>query len=282
LGASVGQDFSQESFYDSLPDPNPTLLPTPQKIDGHPDRVGAISVDIGYPIYAQDNMVISVYAEFASLIGTTVHPGNGRKINLGTGLVPIGISSQFGPATFILEYRVIPKGQFEFAYWNKTYDLERATFGKLSDHGTVLTKESKMGRYGDQKGLFVRLGFNVDQLFTTNISYQNLIGHIWDDGEMDYVMNENQSFLSSVTLMKQFYRLKNAQIFYQQKNVPNPLKFEATESTILGYRAGIEIGTGIELNYYFQRSFRDLNGDGDVTSPEEAINLTTIETSFEL
>ena len=282
LGVAVGQDFSQETFYDSLPDPSVSLLPTPMNINGNPDRVSAISIDLGYPIYAQDNMIISVYAQIAQMIGTTTHPGSGKKINLGMGMVPVGLSSQFGPATIILEYRMIPKGQFEFAYWNQTYDLERVTFGTVSGQTKVLTKESKLGRFGDQKGLYTQFRIKTGLLFTVNMSYQNLIGHIWDDSEVDYVISENQSFLASVKLIKQIYRIKNAEIFYHQRNVPNPFKFEVTESTILGYRTGVEIGSGIELNCHFQRSFRDLDGDGDVNSPGETINLTTIETSFEL
>ncbi len=113
-------------------------------------------------------------------------------------------------------------------------------------------------------------------------SYQNLIGRNWDVEKGDYILSENQSLMASLSLIKQIGRIINAQLFYQQRNVSNPFKFDRTESTIMGYHAGIEIGSGLMLNYTFQRSFRDLDGDGDVDSPDETINLITIETSFTL
>jgi len=282
LGDAVGYDFSNEPYYNSLPDGEATLLPTPLNVEKDADPVVGVAIDFGYPIYAQDNMTISIYAQAAQMLGTTKHPGNGKELNLGLGLVPIGISSQFGPATFNLEYRVIPKGQFEFSYWNRTYDLERATFATSLGETNVVTKESKLGRYGDQKGFYAKFGLNIGSIFRIGTSYQNLVGSNWDDEKADYVTSENQSFLASLNLIKSISRIKYARLFYQQRNAPNPFKFEYTESTIMGYRAGIEIGSGLMLNYTFQRSFRDLDGDGDVNSPDETINLITIETSFSL
>ena len=69
-------------------------------------------------------------------------------------------------------------------------------------------------------------------------------------------------------------------MFYYQRNVPNLLKFNMNESTLLGYRIGIEISSGLVLNYVFTRSFVDLNGDGIISGEDETVNITTIETSF--
>ena len=128
LGAAVGQDFSNEVYYDSLPDGSIELAPEPLDVNKNSDPIGALAIDFGYPIVVQDNMNITVYAQAAQMLGSTVHPGDGNSMKLGMGLVPFGISSSFGPATFIFEYRMIPKGQFEFSYWNRAYDLERSTF----------------------------------------------------------------------------------------------------------------------------------------------------------
>lgn len=282
LGESVGQDFSNEAYYDSLPDQEASLLPEPLNVKTTPDRIGALAIDFGYPIVAQENMLITVYAQAAQMLGTTFHPGTGKSLDLGMGLVPLGIASNFGPATFNLEYRMIPNGQFEFSYWNRSYDLERATFITMNDSTRVMTKESKLGRYGEQKGFYAYLGMKIGSLLKAGASYQNLIGKNWDDSEADYVESENKSFLASLNLTKSISRLKFARLYYQQRNVPNPFDFKYTEGTIMGYKAGIEISSGLMLNYTFQRSFRDLDGDGDVDSPNETINLTTIETSFAL
>ena len=90
----------------------------------------------------------------------------------------------------------------------------------------------------------------------------------------------NQSFTGTIRLKKSISKIKTAKWFYQQRNVPNPFEFKYTESTIMGYRIGIEMGNGMILNYIFRRSFLDLNGDGDVDDSGEKINLTSIETSF--
>ena len=67
---------------------------------------------------------------------------------------------------------------------------------------------------------------------------------------------------------------------FPKRNVPNPFEFNYTENTITGYRVGIKLGNGMILSYIFRRSFRDIDGDGQVNGPDEEINMTSIETSF--
>ncbi len=282
LGAAVGQDFSAESYYDSLPDQFININPAPLNMNTDLDPVMGIALDVGCPLFVQDNMSILVYVQAAKLVGKTIHPATRAKVNLGLGLVPLGITAHFGPARFTIEYRMIPRGQFEFSYWDRTYDLQRATFLTNNDSTFVITKESKLGRYGDQKGYYSRMGFQIGSFLDAGIGYQNLVGQIWDDLQGDYHTNENQSFQASLTLTKSINRLQSAQLFYQQHNVPNPFKFEYSESTIMGYRLGITIGSGLMLNYRYERSFRDIDGDGDVDGINEMINLTTIETTFSI
>jgi hypothetical protein len=43
----------------------------------------------------------------------------------------------------------------------------------------------------------------------------------------------------------------------------------------MGYKVGLELGSGMVLNYTYQRTFR-MNSDGKL----EPVNLTGIETSF--
>ncbi len=86
--------------------------------------------------------------------------------------------------------------------------------------------------------------------------------------------------MASISLVKPISKIKSARWFYQQQNVPNPFKFEPSESTVMGYRVAIGLGSGMVLNYTFQRTYRDLDGDGKVDGPGEMINVTMIETSF--
>ena len=62
--------------------------------------------------------------------------------------------------------------------------------------------------------------------------------------------------------------------------MPNPFEFDYSESSIAGYRIGLEIGSGMILQYVFRKSFRDLNGDGDVKDKGEVLKITNIETTF--
>ena len=124
LGNTVGVDFSNESHYDSLPDGSIDLDPDPLNVNKNSDPIGAIALDIGYPVITQEKLLVKLYAQAAKMLGETVHPkmGNGN-IALGTGLVPVGVFTIFGPAQLNLEYRIIPKGQFEFGYWNRSYQI---------------------------------------------------------------------------------------------------------------------------------------------------------------
>jgi hypothetical protein len=176
---------------------------------------------------------------------------------------------------------MIPQGQFEFGYWNRSYEIERVSFSSTSSGNvTIRTKESQLGRYGKQKGFYAQLGVSLGSYLAFSSSYQNLNGDIWDDVTQEYETQENSSFLSILSLSKSISRIKKAQGFYQQRNVPNPFKFEYSESTIMGYEVGIELGSGMVLMYKFQRSIRDLNCDGSVDGPNETVNNSTVETSF--
>ena len=137
-----------------------------------------------------------------------------------------------------------------------------------------------MGRFGEQKGYFTRLRLNMGSLIEAGASYHDMLGDIWSLNDQSYVQKKNQTFLASLRLKKSISRIKYAYTFYQQRNVPNPFKFIYTESTILGYQVGISMGNGIVLSYTFRRSFRDQNGDGEISGDNETIDITSIETSF--
>ena len=109
-------------------------------------------------------MSVSIYAQFASLVGKTVDPISAEEVSLGNGFIPFGISTKLGPARFKFEYRMMPSGKFEFGYWDRSYEIERATFSSLnttSDSGIrtgeIITKDSRLGKFGKQKGYFSTL-----------------------------------------------------------------------------------------------------------------------------
>ena len=264
-----------------------TRKPEPLNVNEKHRSIYAISIDASKRILSEKNMNVSIYAQFAALIGETTDPISGKDTTLGTGIIPFGLSTKFGPARFNFEYRIMPSGRFEFGYWDRSYEIERATFsstniGSLSgaDVGEIITKDSRLGKFGKQKGYFSTLSIDLGSMVGTAMSYQNLFGQQWDDDNNTFIEDRNQSFIVGIGLKKPISKLTSARWYYQQRNVPNPFEFEYTESTISGYRIGIKLGNGMILNYIFRQSFRDIDGDGKVNGPEETINMTSIETSF--
>lgn len=273
-----GWELDTSIVLDLLIDP---LKPEPVNIKERTDGLMGVAIDVSYPIISERGRKVTLYAQAAKLFGKTIDPTDGNGVSTGMGLTPFGLATQFGPVRFNFEYRVIPRtGRFDFVYWNRSYDIERITFqenpyGEIEFH----TKESKLGKYSSQKGYYGRLNIDLGALISLGTEYQNLHGDVWSDEEDEFEKIHNQSLLTTLSLRKGISRIKYTSLYYQQRNVPNPFQFEYTESTIMGYHVGIEISSGLTLNYIFSRSFRDMNGDGDITSGE-AVNISIIETSF--
>ena len=112
------------------------------------------------------------------------------------------------------------------------------------------------------------------------MAFQSLNGKMFNDQTREFEEASNQSFTSVIKLKKSISKIERATWFYQQRNVPNPFDFEYSESTITGYNIGLNLGNGMVLSYVFRRTFKDLNGDGDVKDEGEMINMTGVETSF--
>jgi len=283
LEDQIGQDSAFSEFYSTNPDPDPDLLAEPLNVKKDRDAVAGIALDVGIPILVEDKMSLGFYSQVAALIGETIDPETGKSVKLGTGMVPLGLNLRFGPGKFNLEYRMIPAGNFEFNYWDEIYDVNRATYYEsIGDSIPIKTKESGLGRFGDQKGFYSKFVIGMGSWIDLSVSYQNMQGTIWKPIENAFVKEMNQNLLARVALTKQISKIRRAEAFYQQKNVPNPFKFENSESTLLGYKIGLQMGSGMVIYYKFHRTFRDVNNDGDVKDKGETFNVTTIETSFSL
>ena len=175
---------------------------------------------------------------------------------------------------------MVPKGRFEFGYFDRSYEIERATFqGVSGNQGASVTKSKKLGLYGKQNGFYSSLTLDLGSLFDARMAFQSLNGEMYDQ-ENGFQESSNQSFTSVIKLKKPISKIQKATWFYQQRNVPNPFDFEYSESTITGYNIGLSLGNGMVLSYVFRRTFTDLNGDGDVKDEGEMINMTGVETSF--
>ena len=253
----------------------------PINVNKDSDRIMAIAIDLGYPLVKNKNYSLTIYSQAAQMVGRVLNPETKKIENLGIGIIPFGITSHFGLLKFKFEYRLIPNGRFEFDYWNRLYEIERISFARNNSNQILLrTKESSLGKYGEQRGYFSGASIDLGGLLLANFSYNDMRGNLWSVKDGQFMETNNQTFLSSLSLKKGFSRLTRASAFYQQRNVPNPFKFEYSESTIIGYNLGISMGQGLVLNYIFRRSFRDYNANGRIDGSNETIDITSIETSF--
>jgi len=255
--------------------------PDPINIKKETESFNSFALDAGIPIFNEGGIRISVYAQYAALLGKTINPIDSMKVDAGYGLIPLGLSASFGPAKFNLEFRMVPRGKFEFGYFNRSYEVERATFQSISgNQGKIVTKASKLGSYGKQNGIYSALTLDIGTLFDIKMAFQNLNGQQYNPDQNIFETEANKSFTTILKLKKSVSKIEKASWFYQQRNVPNPFDFEYSESTILGYNIGLNLGNGMILTYVFRRTFNDLNGDGDVLDSNEMINMTSVETSF--
>lgn len=255
--------------------------PEPINVNKESEGIHSFALDVGIPLLRDGPLAIDAYAQYAALLGETVDPVSQDKKELGYGIIPLGISAKFGPAKFNLEFRMVPNGNFEFGYFNRSYEIERATFASLTgNQGTIVTKSSHLGTYGKQNGFYSSLYLDLGQLFSAGMDFQNLNGEQYNESLNIFEDASNQSFTAQLKLNKPVNRINKANWFYQQRNVPNPFDFEYSESTIMGYNVGLQLGNGMVITYVFRRTFNDLNGDGDVKDADEMVNMTSIETSF--
>jgi hypothetical protein len=255
--------------------------PEPINIKKESDPINSFALDVGIPLLRDGPISLDFYAQYASLLGKTIDPIYYKEIDAGYGIIPLGLSAGFGPAKLNFEFRMIPKGNFEFGYFNRSYEIERATFQSISgNQGTIITKANKLGTYGKQKGFYSSLNIDLGSLFDAGMAFQNLNGEQYNSETKVFEEASNQSFTAILKLAKPISKIDKASWFYQQRNVPNPFDFEHSESTITGYNASLKLGNGMVLTYIFRRTFQDFNGDGDVKDEGETINMTSIETSF--
>ncbi len=260
-----------------------TQKPDPIDINKESKSINAFALDAGISIINEGPLSINIYAQYAALLGETIKPDtvdDGESVNTGYGLIPFGLGARFGPARFNFEFRMVPKGNFEFGYFDRSYEVERAVFQSITgNQGTIVTKSEKLGKYGPQNGFYSSLNLDLGPLFDAGMSFQSLNGEMFDE-KHGFQESANQSFTSILKLKKSISKIETASWFYQQRNVPNPFAFEYSESTITGYNIGLNLGNGMVLSYVFRRTFIDLNGDGDVIDEGEMVNMTGVETSF--
>jgi len=278
------EGYKDSMFYNTIPDKEIELKNEPINILDNPKPISAIAIDLSIPIIQNKVTSLAVYSQIAKMIGKTVDPETGENVNLEFGFAPIGVFNRFGIFSWQVEYRIIPDGKFDFEYWDRAYEHNRASITSVENNGVtsiiVKPKSDYLGELGTLRGIYGRADIDINEYFLIGATYQNMFGDKWNQETGSFEAQSLESFLASAELTQPMGYFESASAFYQQRNVPNPFKFEPTESTIMGFSIGAKIGWGMILNYSFKRSFLDKNGDGDVLDKDEAINMSLLETSF--
>jgi hypothetical protein len=256
-----------EDWFEDLPLNHNNYNPnTSQKND-----VVGISFDLNYKL----NEKLKFYSQFGSLISSendlfgTI---DSIEYSPGYGLVPLGLSYKIGPIQLLTEYSLNSR-YFLFNFWDRSYELNRATVSSVNDE--VLTKENSLKNYGKMSGLYSQLTGNIANILYLNSSYTYMSGEVLNSDEK-FKTQENNSFTATISLNKKLIpRLNKAEAFYQQNNVPNPFDFEFTETSLYGYVVGFQISEDMILQYKSTTSFV-MSLDGKY----EPLSTILVETQF--
>lgn len=277
------------AFYDSLPDTNIKLKNQPLNVLDHPKPIGAVAIDLSIPIIQSKLTNLAVYSQVAKMSGTTRDPETGEYVELQYGFAPIGVFNHISIFSWQVEYRMIPKGKFDFEYWDYAYEHNRASLTSTEIGGVtsikVKPKSDILGEIGTMRGLYGRVDIDINEYFMIGATYQHMLGDKWYRDKINpelskYKYQTLESFSASADLTQSLGSIQSASAFYQQRNVPNFFKFEPTENTVMGFSIGVKIGWGMIMNYSYKRYYLDKNGDGDVSDDNELINMSFLETSF--
>lgn len=266
----LGQPGGSDGFfnwYDSIPGLNHNYY-KPQSSPKN-DVLG-FSFDLNYNF----NKKLNLYSQFGTLLANEddLFLTSDSVFSPGWGLVPLGLSYNLGPIQFSAEYRMNSR-YFLFNYWDRSYELNRAVVSFENDE--ILTKENSLKNYGKMSGVYSQFSGNIANILYLTSSYTYMKGEVMIDQDV-FEIQQNNSFTSILSLNKNFIpRLKKAEAFYQQNNVPNPFYFEFTETSLYGYVVGFQLSPDMILQYKSTTSF--------VMSPDggyEPQSTILVETQF--
>ena len=264
-------DNSQDtSIVNNDPD-GAVLKPDPFDIDEVDARsVLGLSVDAGYPVFSSKMFSINLYAEANVL--------NFADDLSGVGLVPFGANATILERLNIsFEYRM-DSDYYAPRFFDQAYDLDRVAIETdSSDNLTVTTKEQRLDlSEGQRQGYYGAASLGLFNLVSASASYTDMSS---DNGDT------LRSFTSALALnTDNIPKISQAYAYYQRNNDDNPFDFaNPSPNTILGYRVGYEVSTGVSLVWDYRRLHADLNGDGVISEDVEGevINIMNFETVFD-
>ncbi|MBT3216723.1 MAG: FecR domain-containing protein [Candidatus Marinimicrobia bacterium] len=254
------------------------LKGTPFSIEDNKASVTGYAVDIGYPVLKGKVFKLDIYAEFNFLnfpeAGTQDSSGAStfyRPARSGSGFSVPGIrASVFSFLNFSFEFRM-KSGYYVPQFFDQSYDITRVTQTFVDEQASIYTKDmllfadSTMNE--DLTGFYGSMGADVFGFASITGAYANMTS------ETDTV----KSFTASINInAEKIPKLSEAMVYYQRNNDSNPFDFaNPSVNTVLGYRLGYEVSSGVSLIWDFKQFYRD-----DGTGSLEPVKMTTIETAF--
>jgi hypothetical protein len=252
-----------------------SLKGTPFSIENNKASATGYGFDIGYPVFSNKMISLSVYAEFnflnipeAGEEGTEFY----REAKSGSGFSVPGVRmSLFKFLNVSFEYR-IKSGYYVPQFFDQSYDITRVTPIYIDDQTYILTKDmmlfadSTMNE--DLNGYFGSISADLFGFASISGSFANMTS------ESDTL----QSFMAALNLnADKIPKLSVATAYYQRNNDLNPFDFaNPSLNTVLGYRLGYEVSKGVSVIWDYRQFYRD-DGTGEL----EPIRQTTIETAFD-
>jgi hypothetical protein len=242
------------------------LDPEPFNINRADDKTQiAFALDASYPLLNFDYLKLITYAQYAK------YPYSG-----GWGITAPGFLAKFAFINLYAEYRIFGE-HFLPEYFNTTYELERAVFVSVNEGDSLQyiqprTKRELLDTITENlKGYMIGADFNLFDFMIFGAEYQNMTRSSF----------RIETFRSSLDLNTRFIpKISKAGAYYYQNNARD--LFKKTEGTVLGYRFGYEIASGATLLLDFRQTYRDRNGDGKISGPDETVKITSIQTVIQL
>lgn len=224
------------------------------------NALGMLCLDVGVPVLRSDFLNIDVYGQYAR----TMDDNDEEKAE-GWGIAAPGVRVGIGPLVAKVEYRHL-KDQFRANYFDGLYEVERGWIDVQNGQG--VTKESS--------SLDTLKGVTLDGVFGS--AEAQILGAVEVKANYQHLMGENDlgedasnaRLYAQASLMDGVLRnvpkLNQVMVYYLKNNIRmDETFFEATPSTLMGYKVGFEIGSGVSLIWHTRYTY-GLDEKGDVVA----------------
>ncbi|MCC7431151.1 hypothetical protein IT568_09935, partial [bacterium] len=176
VGATFATDNDQNAnvaFRESVKDAK-ELNPGNTTLDGFLKAEPTISgfvLDAGMPILQMEGLNLTVYTQFAKLLG------------YGYGLTPVGARFQFTSLQIRAELRRFGK-EFLSEYFDRTYELNRSELSQTNGIFTVSHKEDKIKTITKTtNGYFGEASFTIPGILTATAAFSDMLGNKDSNGK---------------------------------------------------------------------------------------------------